>query len=313
MDVRAVGKEFEYYRERAEKEYGVKMYRGSRVASVEEDPTTKNLSLRYSVGDETNTEEFDLVVLSVGMRPAADGEMLSKRLGFKLNKYGFCETDYFSPLSTSRPGIFVSGAFAAPEGHPTTRWRRPAGPSAMATSTIASETRNTLVSSGSSRRRSTSSAKRPRIGVFVCHCGINIGGVVNVAAVVEYAKTLPDVVYAGRNLFTCSSDTQKKMKEMIKEHNLNRVVVASCSPRTHEPLFRETCMDAGLNPYLFEMTNIRDQCSWVHMHEPEKATEKSKDLVRMAVAKARTAEALEEVQAPRHPFGRRCWEADWPA
>jgi len=285
MDVRAVGKEFEYYRERAEKEYGVKMYRGSRVASVDQDPQTKNLFLRYSIGDETNTEEFDLVVLSVGMRPAADGEMLSQRLGFKLNKYGFCETDVYSPLSTSRPGIFVSGSFAAPKDIPDSV-AQASGAAALATSTIASE-RGKLVTIRQFPPEIDVFSKRPRIGVFVCHCGINIGSVVDVPSVVEYAKTLPGVVYAGMNLFTCSQDTQKKMKEMIKEHNLNRVVVASCSPRTHEPLFRETCMDAGLNQYLFEMTNIRDQCSWVHMHEPVKATEKSKDLVRMAVAKAR--------------------------
>jgi heterodisulfide reductase subunit A len=294
MDVRAFGKEFEYYRERAEKEYGVKMYRGSRVASVEEDPKTKNLFLRYSIGDETNTEEFDLVVLSVGMKPAADGEMLSKKFGFKLNKYGFCETDVFSPLSTSKPGIFVSGSFAAPKDIPESV-AQASGAAALATSTIASE-RGKLVSSKQFPPEMDVFAKRPRIGVFVCHCGINIGGVVDVPSVMKYAATLPDVVYSGMNLFTCSSDTQKKMREMIKEHGLNRVVVASCSPRTHEPLFRDTCMDAGLNPYLFEMTNIRDQCSWVHMHEPEKATEKAKDLVRMAIAKARLLKPLKKAK-----------------
>ena len=292
MDVRAFGKEFEYYRERAEKEYGVTMHRGSRVASVGEDPETKNLFLRYSIEDETNTEEFDLVVLSVGMKPAADGEMLSKKFGFDLNKYGFCQTDAFSPLSTSRPGVFVSGSFAAPKDIPDSV-AQASGAAALASSSIASE-RGKLVSVRQFPPEMDVFGMRPRIGVFVCHCGINIGGVVNVPSVMEYAATLPDVVYSGMNLFTCSSDTQKKIREMIKEHRLNRVVVASCSPRTHESLFRETCMDAGLNPYLFEMTNIRDQCSWVHMHEPEKATEKSKDLVRMAVAKARLLKPLKK-------------------
>jgi heterodisulfide reductase subunit A len=134
----------------------------------------------------------------------------------------------------------------------------------------------------------------PRIGVFICHCGINIGGVVNVPEVVEYAKTLPDVVYAEDNLYTCSSEGISKIKEGIAKHNLNRVVVASCTPRTHEPLFRGACEEAGVNKYLFEMANIRDQCSWAHMHEPEKATEKAKDLVRMAVAKVRLLKPLEE-------------------
>ncbi|MDD1743496.1 MAG: FAD-dependent oxidoreductase, partial [Methanomassiliicoccales archaeon] len=292
MDVRAFGKEFEYYRERAEKEYGVKMHRGSRVASVHEDPETKNLFLRYSIGDETNTEEFDLVVLSVGMRPAEDGERLAKRLGFKLNKYGFCETDVYSPLSTTKPGIFVSGSFAAPKDIPTTV-AEASGAVAKAAALI-SEARNTLVEAKEFAPEMDVAGQEPRIGVFVCHCGINIGGTVKVPSVVEYAKTLPGVVFAGENIFTCSSDTQEKIKEVIKEHKLNRVVVASCTPRTHEPLFQNTIREAGLNPYLFEMANIRDQCSWIHMHEPEKATKKSKDLVRMAVAKARLLEPLKK-------------------
>jgi len=292
MDVRAVGKEFEDYRERAEKEYGVKMYRGSRVASVEEDHETKNLFLRYSVGDETNTEEFDLVVLSIGMKPAADGERLSKTLGFKLNKYGFAETDVFSPLNTTRPGIFVSGSFAAPKDIPTTV-AEASGAVAKAAALI-SEARNTQVTEKEFAPEIDIAGQEPRIGVFVCHCGINIGGTVNVPSVVEYAKTLSGVVYAGENIFTCSSDTQEKIRGIIKEHRLNRVVVASCTPRTHEPLFQNTIREAGLNPYLFEMANIRDQCSWVHMHEPEKATNKSKDLVRMAVAKAGLLEPLKK-------------------
>ena len=292
MDVRAFGKEFEDYRERAEKEYGVKMYRGSRVASVDEDPETKNLFLRYSIGDETNTEEFDLVVLSVGMRPAADGEFLSKKLGFKLNKYGFCETDVYSPLSTSRPGIFVSGSFSSPKDIPTTV-AEASGAVAKAAALI-SDVRNTRVTEKEDVPEIDVTGQEPRIGVFVCHCGINIGGTVKVPAVVEYAKTLPGVVFAGENIFTCSSDTQEKMKEVVKEHRLNRVVVASCTPRTHEPLFQNTIREAGINPYLFEMANIRDQCSWIHMHEPEKATKKSKDLVRMAVAKARLLEPLKK-------------------
>jgi heterodisulfide reductase subunit A len=138
----------------------------------------------------------------------------------------------------------------------------------------------------------------PRIGVFICHCGTNIAGYVDVPGVVEYARTLADVAYAENNLYTCSNDTQERIKEKIREHDLNRVVVASCSPRTHEPLFRNTCREAGLNPYLFEMANIRDQCSWVHMFEHEKATRKSMDLVRMAVAKARLLEPLRKGRVP---------------
>jgi len=136
----------------------------------------------------------------------------------------------------------------------------------------------------------------PRIGVFVCHCGINIGAYVNVPDVVEYVKQLPNVVHAERNLFTCSEEGISAIKKGIKEYKLNRVLVASCTPRTHEPLFRAACEEAGLNKYLFEFVNIRDQCSWVHMREPEKATEKAKDLIRMGVAKARLLEPLEEIE-----------------
>jgi heterodisulfide reductase subunit A len=137
---------------------------------------------------------------------------------------------------------------------------------------------------------------QPRIGVFVCHCGINIGAYVNVPEVVEYAKQLPNVVHAERNLFTCSEEGISAIKKGVKEYNLNRVIVASCTPRTHEALFRAACEEAGLNKYLFEFVNIRDQCSWVHMREPQKATEKAKDLIRMGVAKARLLEPLEEIE-----------------
>ncbi|MBC7108026.1 MAG: CoB--CoM heterodisulfide reductase iron-sulfur subunit A family protein [Methanomassiliicoccales archaeon] len=296
MDIRAVGKEFEDYRERAENEYGIKIHRAARVASIEEDPVTKNLIVRYSENGNTISEEFDLVVLSVGLTPCSDAEKLSRRLNFKLNKHGFCETDTYNPLSTSRPGIFVSGSFVSPKDIPTTV-AEASGAAAKAASLISSA-RNTLVTVKEYPPEIDVAGQEPRIGVFVCHCGINIGGVVKVPSVVEYARTLPGVVYAEDNLYTCSSDTQERIKEKIKEHRLNRVVVASCTPRTHEPLFQNTIREAGLNPYLFEMANIRDQCSWIHMHEPEKATKKSMDLVRMAVAKVRLAEPLKKFKLP---------------
>jgi len=137
-------------------------------------------------------------------------------------------------------------------------------------------------------------SEEPRVGVFICHCGVNIGGVVNVPEVTEYAKKLPHVTYAEHNLYTCSEAGLAAIKKAMEEYNLNRVVVASCTPRTHEPLFRATCKEAGLNPYLFEMANIREHCSWVHMHEPEKATEKAKDIIRMSVAKAALLEPQTE-------------------
>ena len=142
------------------------------------------------------------------------------------------------------------------------------------------------------------SREKPRIGVFVCNCGINIGSVVKVPEVAEYARSLPHVVYVEENLYTCSQDTQDKLTEVIKEHGLNRVVVAACSPRTHEPLFQETMNNAGLNKYLFEMANIRNHDSWVHAQEPEVATQKAKALVAMAVAKSALLNPLKEADLP---------------
>jgi len=289
MDVRAYGKEFDTYYNRAKEECKVRFVR-SRVSNVEEISGSRNLLVRHVVEEEPRDEEFNLVVLSVGMIPPKNAEKLVEILGIKLNKYKFCSTDTFSPLETSRPGIYVCGAFSGPKDIPESV-AQASGAAAEAASIIASE-RGKLVTVKELPPEKDVTGEKPRVGVFVCHCGINIGGIVNVPEVVEYAKTLPDVVYAEHNLYTCSQDTQKRIREKIKEFNLNRVIVASCTPRTHEPLFRETVREAGLNPYLFEMANIRDQCSWVHMHEPEKATEKAKDLVRSVVAKARLLKPL---------------------
>ena len=300
MDIRAYGKEFDAYYNRAKGEWGVKFVR-SRVASVDRDLSTDNLLVRYVENEEPKTEEFNMVVLSTGMTPPKDVEKIGKMLGIKLNKYKFCQTETFSPLETSKKGIYVCGAFAAPKDIPESV-AQASGAAAKAMSIIASE-RGTQVTKKEYPRERDVSKEEPRIGVFICHCGINIGGIVNVPEVVNYAKTLPDVAYAEANLYTCSQDTQKLILEKIKQNNLNRVVVASCTPRTHEPLFRETVQEAGLNPYLFEMTNIRDQCSWVHMHEPGKATKKSKDLIRSVVAKARLLKPLEKPLIKVTPVG----------
>jgi len=300
MDVRAYGKEFDAYYNRAEEEYGVKFVR-SRVSCVEKAPESRTLQLRYVEDENPKMEEFDLVVLSVGMRPPKHAEELAKTLDIKLNKYNFCSTQTFSPLETSRSGIYVCGAFSSPKDIPESV-AQASGAAVKAASLISSE-RETLTTAKKYPPERDVSGEEPRIGVFVCYCGINIGGVVNVPEVMEYAKTLPNVVYAEHNLYTCSQDTQEKIREMIKEHNLNRVVVASCTPRTHEPLFRETIREAGLNIYLFEMANIRDQCSWVHMHKPEEATEKAKDLVRSIIAKARLLKPLKKPVIDVTPTG----------
>lgn len=290
MDMRTYGKDFDKYQKRAETEYGVRFVR-SKVSLIEEIPNTKNLILTYESDDgKIEHEEFELIVLSVGFNPPENAKELASKLGIRLNNYGYCDTDRLNPIQTTKDGIFVCGAFAGPKDIPETVMQA-SGAAANAESLL-SKVRNTLVKVKKYPPEIDVSGQQPRIGTFVCHCGINIGGFVDVPSVVEYAKTLPNVVYAEDNLFTCSDDTQRKIKEAIKEHNLNRVVVASCTPRTHEPLFQETIREAGLNKHLFEMANIRDQCSWIHMHEPKEATIKAKDLVRMAVAKARLIEPL---------------------
>jgi heterodisulfide reductase subunit A len=289
MDMRTYGKGFEQFYKRAQSEYGLQYIR-SRVPCIEEDPETQNLILTYETEDgKIQKEEFDMVVLSVGLEPPRSNEELSKIFGVPLNEYGFLDWKIFEPLQ-AKEGIYACGAFSGPKDIPDTV-AQASGAAAMA-SAIISEERGSLVEEKVYPEEIPVTDQQPRIGVFVCWCGINIGGTVNVPEVVEYASTLPNVIYADQNLYTCSQDTQEKIKDAIKEYNLNRVIVASCTPRTHEPLFQSTIREAGLNPYLFEMTNIRDQCSWVHMHTPEDATGKAKDLVRMAVAKSNLLESL---------------------
>ncbi len=301
IDMRSYGKDFDKYVERAKEEYGVRFIR-CRISSVHEDLETKNLRIRYENEEgKLVDEEFNLVVLSVGFVSSASIRELAGRLGVELDEYGFCKTPTFHPLETSRPGIFVCGTFSSPKDIPETVTQ--ASGAAACAEGILSLARGTLIKSKEYPREQDIRGQPSRIGVFICHCGINIGGVVDVPGVVEYARTLPHVVYAEANLYTCSSDTQKAIKERIEEYDLNRIIVASCSPRTHEPLFQETIREAGLNPYLFEMANIRDQCSWVHMHEPEAATAKAKDLVRMAVAKARRLEPLDRLPLSITPRG----------
>jgi heterodisulfide reductase subunit A len=296
MDIRTHGKDFEKYYNRAKDEIGVRFIR-SRVHQIDRFLGTEDLQIRYATEDgKIETEDFDMVVLSVGLDIPKETIELARRLDIELDHYNFATSSSFNPVATTRNGIYVCGVFRSPKDIPETVME--ASAAACASSIALAEARNTLVKEKTYPPEKDVSEEEPRIGVFVCHCGINIASVVNVPEIVEYASTLPNVVVAERNLFTCSQDTQKMMKELIEEHNLNRIVVASCTPRTHEPLFRETIMEAGLNKYLFEMANIRDQCSWVHMHEPERATEKAKDLVRMAVAKARLIKSLPEATLP---------------
>ena len=289
IDLRAFGKGFEAYYERAKK-LGIRYIR-FKPSLVEEVPETRDLRILYQKEDgEIVDGEFNLVVLSCGLRPPAGATELAKTFGLELNEFGFCQTESFSPVETCREGIYACGLFTGPKDIPETVMQGSAA-AAKALSLLSTE-KGTLLKEKTYPPEKDVTGEEPRIGVFVCHCGRNIAGVVDVFQVTEYAKTLPNVVYAEDTIYACSTDAGERMKQKIEEHNLNRLIVASCTPRTHEPLFQDTLREAGLNPYLFEMANIRDQCSWVHMHEPEKATQKAKDLVRMAVAKSRLLQPL---------------------
>ncbi len=293
IDVRTYGKDFERYYNRAKDEMGIRFVK-SRINNILPGAREGGLEIRYT--DEAGRmvqEDFDIVVLSVGLDMSQESLDLAKKIGIELDHYNFVNTSSFEPVNTSRPGVYASGVFEAPKDIPDTVAQASAA-AASATSAL-SEVRGTKIKIKEYPPERDVSKEPIRIGVFVCHCGINIGGVANVPEIVEYTKSLPHVDYVEENLFTCAEDTQAKMKQVIIERHLNRVVVASCTPRTHALLFRETCREAGLNPYLFEMANIRDQCTWVHMQEPEMATEKAKDLVRMSIARAATLEQLYEV------------------
>ncbi len=296
MDMRTYGKDFESYYDRARDEQGVRFIR-SRVHSIVEDRDTGDLLLRYvDESGATIEERFDMVVLSIGMQSPPELVELAKTLDIELNSDNFATTSGFTPVKTSRDGIYVCGAFQEPKDIPYSVME--ASAAACSAESDLAAARGALTKTKTYPDEKSVTGEDPRIGVFVCNCGANIGSIVDVPAVAEMARTLPGVAYVEENLFTCSQDTQDKMKEVIAKENLNRVVVAACTPRTHEELFRETLKDAGLNQYLFEMANIRNQCSWVHSKEKEAATDKAKDLVRMAVARTRLISGLGQPTIP---------------
>ncbi|MEJ2023983.1 MAG: FAD-dependent oxidoreductase, partial [Deltaproteobacteria bacterium] len=296
MDMRTYGKDFEGYYNRAQEEQGVRFIR-SRIHTIDEDPENHDLLIRYA--DEKGAmqrETFNLVVLSVGLQTPQELKDMAQRLEIELDEDAFVQTGVFNPVETSRDGIYVCGAFQEPKDIPYSVME--ASAAACDAGAELSAARGSLVKTKTYPEERDVSKEAARIGVFVCNCGTNIGGIVDVPSVAEYARTLPGVTYVEENLFTCSQDTQDRMKEAIKTENLTRVVVAACTPRTHEPLFQETLRDGGLNKYLFEMANIRNQCSWVHSKEKDKATDKAKDLVRMAVARANLIQPLPQPSIP---------------
>jgi len=292
IDIRTHGKDFEQYYNRARDRMGVRFIK-SRISSIRQTGDSGDLQIWYT--DESGQrlqEMFDMVILSVGLCASPENAKLAQSLAVDLDANGYPISDSFDPVRTTRPGVFACGAFHSPKDIPSSVID--ASASAGVAATLLADSRQTLTRSKDVPRQKDVRGEPPRLGIFICDCGKNIAGIVDVPSVVEYAQHLPYVAHAQETLFACSQDVQENMAEVIREKGLNRIVVAACTPRTHAPLFQETLTNAGLNKYLFEMANIRNQCSWVHAAEPDLATAKSKDLVRMAAAKAAQLEPLSE-------------------
>jgi heterodisulfide reductase subunit A len=295
-DIRSFGKDFERYYQRAEKLDGTRFIR-SYASIVREDPETKNVFIRYATPDGgVKEEEFELVVLSVGLNPPKNVQGLAKTFGIELSEHNFCKINPRNPMETTRPGVFVSGTFQGPTDIPESVFS--ASGAGAQCGELLDYRRARLTQERMYPPEKDVSQEEPKIGVFVCHCGANISSVVNVPSVVEYALSLPGVVHAQEQLFSCATNSAQEITDMIKEKGLNRVVVAACSPRTLEPLFRDTLKEAGINQYYYEMANIREHNSWVHSKEKEEATAKAKDIVRMSVARAGLLEPLQEFDLP---------------
>ncbi len=294
-DIRSHGKDFERYYERTANLPGVEFIR-SYVTIVREIPETKNVVIRYSTPDGVKEEEFDMVVLSVGLNPPADNVDMADKFGIELNSHGFSKTVVSNPLETTRPGIFVSGSFRGPTDIPDSVFS--ASGAGSQCGELLDYRRGNLTKERIYPVEKDVSQEEPRIGVFVCHCGANISRVVDIPSTVEYSLSLPNVVYATNQLFSCATNSAQEITDIAKEKGLNRVVLAACSPRTLEPLFRDTLREAGLNQYYLEMSNIREHCSWVHSKEKDEATIKAKELIRMSVARANHLEPLQEFDLP---------------
>ena len=295
-DIRSYGKDFERFFQRAERLPGVEFIR-SYASIVGEHPDSKNVVVRYATNDDgVKEEEFDMVVLSVGLNPPADHKELAEKFGIDLNSHGFNQTNHENPMKTNQPGIFVSGAFQGPTDIPESVFT--ASAASAQCGALLDYRRGKLAKERMYPPERDVSAEEPKIGVFVCHCGANISSVVNVPSTVDYAMTLPNVVYAQEQLFSCATNSAKEITDLAREKGLNRVVIAACSPRTLEPLFRDTLREAGLNQYYLDMANIREHCSWVHSKQKEEATKKAQDIVRMSVARAGYLEPLQEFDLP---------------
>ena len=301
MDIRTHGKDYEHFYNRGKDESGIRFIK-SKITNIDPDPETGTQIINYI--DEAGIrqkEAFDIVVLSVGLCIGNEAIDLAGKMDISLDHYNFVTTNSFEPVKTSKPGIFICGAFEAPKDIPSSVIESSAAAGMAGIDLM--DSRWSLTKTKEIPEEINVTGEAPRIGVFVCRCGTNIAGVVDVPAVVEMAKKLPYVEFAQENMFSCSQDTQDAITNIIKEKKLNRVVIAACTPKTHEGLFQETLTNAGINKYLFDMANIRNQCSWIHAKETQKATQKAKDLVRMITAKVALHESLKEPTLEIHQSG----------
>ena len=291
-DVRTHNKDLERYFQKAQQLPGVRFIR-SYVSIGKEIPETNNVTIRYSTPEDgVKEEEFDLVVLSIGLNPPLNNQAMADTFGIELNSHGFCQTNPVNPNEATRPGIFISGAFQGPADIPESVYT--ASGAGSQCGELLDSRRGNLTTERVYPPERDVSQEEPKVGVFVCHCGANISRVVNVPSAVEYALTLPNVVYAQEQLFACATNSAKEIADRAKEKGFNRLVIAACSPRTLEPLFRDTLREAGINHYYLDMANIREHCSWVHSKEQEEATQKAKDLIRMSVARTTHLQPLQE-------------------
>ncbi len=301
MDERAFNKEYNAYYERARNRYGVE-YTHCRISGLREDPETHDVIVRYMAEDgHIQEKRYEMAVLSLGLEPPREAERLARMLGIRLNEFGFCLTDTFAPLQTSRPGIFVCGAFSSPKEIVETIID--ASGAAGEVMRLLNDKLDTydysqewpFLSAGELPPERDVSGEPPRIGVFACRCEGAIGDVVDLQKVIEYASGLDGVVKAEVIDRACFNEMKQWLVDTIEAEGLNRVVFAACSNRTHDSYFQKVVRQAGLNPYLMRLTNIREQVAWVHSAQPEMATRKATELVRIAVEQARKAEPVHKI------------------
>ncbi len=297
MDMRTFGKDYELYLNRAKNEYGVRFLR-SRPHSILQPEGQNDLTITYTKDDSTKQfeEKFDMVVLSTGFKTSEETRALATKMGLELNSDFFPVTDGFNPVATTKAGIYVAGTFGGPKDIPETMAQASAA-ACMAGADLPKIEKKTTEKAERGRERDIT-LEEPKVGVFICECGEDIGGVIDMENLLAHVGSLPHVAVVRAESHGCSRVSMQNIRQTIEEEQLNRVVIGGCSPRTHLTKFQDLLGKAGLNKYLVEIANIRDQATWVHSNKPEKATAKAKELIQMAVGSAVKAQPLTDQSLP---------------